>query len=232
MSGIIALLFLGAAYLLIKLFTLLFPEQARRKVWAVVVGCIVAYPFLYHLYPSYWQFKSLCERPERFVIRQVIPVRSVFYDSGEFQAYRFAQKRHFESVDIKQGKLGYFRLKVNDEWHKPACQTACATHGLFQWEKTCLANCITKTSIETPEFEHKFDNQQLELSEGTLSENRVVVHAPNGDQLAISSAYTYYPYGAGWARMLGGGSGTPPSKKCEHDTRLWTMEFLKPMTTR
>jgi hypothetical protein len=232
MSGIIALAFLGAALFLVKLFTLLFPERARPKVWAAVIGCVVAYPFLYNLYPSYWQYKSLCERPERFVVRQVIPVRSVFYDASDFHAYRFAQKHHFESVDIKQGSLGYFRIKVNDEWHKPACQTACAVPGIIQWEKTCLQNCITKTPIGAPEFEQKFDSQQLELSEGTLSESRIVVHAPDGSQLAISSAYTYYPYGTGWARMLGAASGTPPSKSCEHDRQLWDMTFLKPIVSR
>jgi hypothetical protein len=198
----------------------------------LVIGCTVAYPFLYKLYPSYSQYQALCEHPDRYVVQQVIPVRSVFHDASVSNAYRFGQKHNFESVDIKEGRLGYFRIKVNDEWSKPACQSACTDPSVLGWEQSCLPKCITKTPIDTPEFEQKFDFQQIELMDGRLTESRVVVYAPDGSQLAIGSAYTYYPYGTGWARMLGAGSGTPPSETCDHDRRLWDMTFLKPMAAQ
>jgi hypothetical protein len=231
-SGIIALALLAAALLLVTLFTLAFPKRARLFVWALVIGCAVAYPSIYKLSPSYERFQALCERPDRFVVHKVIPVRSVYYDASVSHAYRFSQKYHFESADIKEGRLGYFRIKVNDEWQQPTCQSACADPSILGWEKNCLPSCITKTPIDAPEFEPKFNSTQTYLLAEKLTESRIEVSAPDGSKLATSSAYTYYPYGTGWASLLGAGSGTPPSKECEHDRRLWDMPFLKPMDNR
>lgn len=197
-----------------------------------MVGSAVAYPFLYKLYPSYRQFQALCERPGRFTVHKVIAVNSVYYDASAFFAYQFGQKHSFQSVDIKEGRLGYFRIKINDEWQAPACQSACGNPSIFIWEKDCLPSCITKMPIEAPELEPKFNFDQLELLEEKLTESRIVVTGPDGSKLATSSAYTYFTYGRGWARMLGAGSGDPPSQKCDHDKRLWDMSFLKPLTAQ
>ena len=216
-----------------KLFTLLFPKRARPYVWVLAVGNAAVYPFLYKLSPSYQHFQALCERPDRYVVHQVTPVHSVYYDNASvFNAYQYSQKHNFESADIKEGRINYFRIKGSDEWKKPACQSACANSNLSLWETYCLPNCITKTPIEAPEFEQEFDFKTVELLKKKLTESRIVVYAPDGRKLASSSAYTYYPYGTGWASMLGADSGTPPSKECDHDERLWDRTFLKPMTDR
>lgn len=95
-----------------------------------------------------------------------------------------------------------------------------------------MPSCITKTPIKEPEFEPKFNSQQVELLEGKLTEDRIVVNGPDGNKLATSSAYRYFTYGTGWARLLGAGSGTPPSQECRHDKRLWDLSFLKPLTAQ
>ena len=37
----------------------------------------------------------------------------------------------------------------------------------------------------------------------------------DGDVIAFGRDYTYYPYGDGWARILGGASGSAPSMRCK-----------------
>lgn len=235
MSAIIALMILGAATASVSVFTLLFPKRLRLFVWIAVIGFVSAYPFLYKLYPSYSEFQALCNNPERYTVKRVVPVRSVFVDgenSSDREGYQLSKKLNFESADIKQFKVGYSRIEPSPEWHTPACQTACANLSPIPWEQNCLPSCITKTPIQAPEFEHKFDHQLIERMEDRLVESRVVVHEPDGKQLAISSGYTYFQYGRGWARLLGASSGTPPSIECDHDPRLWALSFLKPITSK
>ncbi|MGN6827209.1 hypothetical protein [Paucibacter sp. M5-1] len=212
MIGLIALAFLVAAIFVAWLFTRLFDERIRPLVWVGVIGCAIAFPFLHFLYPSYWEYQALCKSPDRFVVHEVVPVRSVFYGTSAMYAYRFGQRHKYESVDIKEGHFGYFRLTNTSEWATPACQKACADPSVFVWEKTCLPGCVSKTPITAPEVEPKFVSAESILVEGRLTASRIKVNTPDGRKLATSSAYTYYPYGQGWASLLGGASGSPPPR--------------------
>ena len=228
MSGLIALAFIGAGLLLAWFFTLLFPKKLRVYVWLVTLSCTAAYPFVHKLYPSYRQFQALCESPDRFVVHQVVPVRSAYVGHTPFHALTYGLKHGFASVEIKQGKLGYFRLATNEKWDTPECRSACAAANTHTWEKTCLPSCITMTSIAAAEFETKYDFRTRDLIDETLRETSTEVTAPNGSLLVTSKAYTYFPYGTTWAAALGGGSGTPPSRKCDNDSRLWQLPYVSP----
>jgi len=229
MSGLIALAFIGGGILLAWFVTFLFPKKLRVYVWLVMFSCTAAYPFAHKLYPSYRQFQALCASPDRFVVHQVVPVRSVYVGSDTpFHALSFGLKHGFASVDIKQGKLGYFRLTTNEKWDTPECRNACSTSSVLAWEKSCLPSCIAKTSIVAAEFETKYDYEVRDLIAKTLRESRMVFTAPDGGVLVTSKAYTYFPYGTTWAAALGAGSGTPPSRKCDHDARLLDRPYIRP----
>lgn len=235
MIAIIGLMILGAALTAVTLFTWLFPKRLRLYIWIAAIGFAGAYPFLYKLYPSYSEFQALCNNPDRYTVERVVPVRSLFVsgdNSTDRDGYQLSKKHNFESADIKQFHLGYSRIEPSAEWHTPACQTACANLSPIPWEQNCLPSCITKTPIQAPEFEYKFDSQRIVRMEDRLVESRIVALGLDGQQLAISSGYTYYQYGRGWATVLGLASGTPPSIECDHDPRLWELSFLKPITTK
>lgn len=226
------LLVLAIALVAIHFLTRIFPPKARPYAWLSVVALAVSLPFWHYLYPSYREFVALCARSDLYVVMTNVEVDYAYSDGGSFSAYRQLDSRGFKGFEIKQGTLGYFRYSRSDNWASPACQLECADSRLLVWEKTCEANCLTKTSILAPEFEYTSKYSTTELVEGRLVQQRLAVLTPSGEELAASRSYIYYPYGTGAARILGMASGEPPKLSCRAEKNVWTLEFLRPKISK
>lgn len=100
------------------------------------------------------------------------------------------------------------------------------------WKKTCEVNCLTKTAIPAPEFAYTSSYATTELVKERLVRQRSAVLAPSGEELAVALNYIYYPYGTGWARVLGLASGEPPKLYCRTKKDVEMLEFMKPKTAR
>jgi hypothetical protein len=49
------------------------------------------------------------------------------------------------------------------------------------------------------------------------------VGGETGTEMAFTRAYTYYPYGSGWARILGAASGSAPTIQCRLPSVQWKL---------
>jgi hypothetical protein len=208
------------------------PPKARLYAWLFVVTLAGSFPFWHYLYPSYREFVGLCTRADLYVVTKTAEVDYAYSGSGSFSAYRQFDSRGFKGFEIKQGRLGYFRYSRADNWASDACQRDCADPSMFMWEKTCEVNCLTKTPILAPEFEFKSDFLTTGLIEGRLVQQRSVILAPSGEELATERSYIYYPYGTGAARILGMASGDPPKLSCRAEKSIWTLDFIRPKLSK
>lgn len=226
------LLALAVALSVIHFLTRILPPKARPYAWFFIVALAVSFPFWHYLYPSYREFVGLCTRADLYAVTKTLEVDYAYSDGNSFSAYRQFDSRGFKGFEIKQGRLGYFRYVRADNWASDACQRDCADPSVFVWEKTCEVNCLTKTSIPAPEFEFKSDFSTTELIERRLVQQRSVVLAPSGEELAIERSYIYYPYGTGAARILGMASGDPPKLSCRAKKSIWTLDFIRPRISK
>ncbi len=228
MFGLGFLLVFALALLAIHFLTRIFPPKARPYAWLAVVALTVSFPFWHYLYPSYREFMELCERPDRYVLLKTIDVDYVYDDGGSFWAYRRNDGHGFKGFEIKQGRLGYFRYSRNESWASPVCQRDCSNPSVFVWEKTCEVNCLTKTAIPTPEFEYSSSYARTVLLEGRLVRQRSAMLTPSGEELAAALNYTYYPYGNGFAKVLGAASGEAPTLSCRTQKTVEPQGFIRP----
>ena len=84
---------------------------------------------------------------------------------------------------------------------------------------------------------HFRDNILLELENGTepsslqFNLNKLRGYAPIdfGIEMGYTRSYTYYPYGDGWAKVLGAASGSAPSMSCSTPDKNWNLlDMYKP----
>lgn len=226
------LLLLAIAIIAINLFTRTFPLKVRPYVWPAVVAFAVSFPFWHYLYPSYREFLALCERSDRYVLLKTVDVDYAYSDSGSFGTYHQHEGRGFKGFDIRRGELGYVRYTRNENWDSLACQRDCANPSSFVWEKTCEVNCFTKTAIHAPEFEYKSSFTTKELVKERLVQQRSAMLTMYGEELSVTLNYIYYPYGTGFATVLGMASGSPPKLTCRTNKDGEMQEFMKPRKTK
>ena len=219
---------LFAVHLLIKIF----PNKVRPLVWRVVFVLAISLPFWHHLSPSYREFNTLCARSDRYVLMKTVEVDYAFSTSTSFGAYRRNEGRGFRGFDIKQGKSGYLRYTQNENWPSTSCQQDCADPSIFIWEKRCETSCLTKSAVAAPEFEYSVKYSSTTTHEGRLLQHKSTVVGATGEELAIALNYTYYPYGTGWATVLGGASGSAPTLSCKTKTNFDGQEFIRPRSTK
>jgi hypothetical protein len=215
----------------IHLLTKLLPSKVRSYVWLLVAGTVISFPFWHYLYPSYWDFQSLCERTDRYSVMRTIEVKNIYVNSSPFSAYALSTRRGFIGFEMREGEFANVRYVRNDNWTSDACQAACANPSISIWEKECEPTCLTKSYIERPEFGYTVTFAHIWLINDRLQRDRQAAVDLAGRELAVALNYRYFPYGNGLAKILGLSSGDAPTKSCPSKVDIWNYDFLKPAST-
>jgi hypothetical protein len=63
------------------------------------------------------------------------------------------------------------------------------------------------------------------IFENRLINNRSAIVAPNGEGMTVLLDCVYYPFGNGWAKVLGLASGSAPTQSCEKNLMFFAMIF-------
>lgn len=231
---LVALYFLGIGFV-----SKVMPGKVKKYFIAVAFLLPITYPYWYLAYPSYQGFQSLCGAPDRYVILKTQDVAYVYSDSGCHHAYKITKDRAFKGYECEmsrktdRGSDGYekklFRYSRNNNWNSPSCQDECVKRGYYaNWEEICQAQCFNETEISAPSFKYESSSIDTAIIPGRLIETRQAKTNEKGEDLAVLKNYTYYPYGKGWATILGGASGSPPSMQCKKKYDLYRYDFLIP----
>lgn len=226
----------------ISLATKLLPGRHRSKFLVLVTATLVTSPFWHYLYPSYAEFRELCSSPGRYVVRRTVEVDFINAD-GCWSAFQKAQSRafkgfecpwHVESPPVTgPGVKPYARFVRGENWDTPTCQDRCTRATYYTgWERECLSVCFKATHLPEPSFKYAANLGSRELVKDRLSESSVQFVDSNREELASLKNYTYYPYGNGFAKILGLASGSAPTTSCEKRHDIFQLDFLKPGTSR
>jgi hypothetical protein len=229
MFGIGFLILIGILWLITKSLVGLLSPNKRIYAWLSIGIVVVSAPFWYRLYPSYHQFTKLCSSPDRYAVKQKANVDFLYQGtSSVFFAFKAHGHRGFKGFDVKAGDKGYVRYMPNENWSSPICKQDCANPSIITWEKTCQTNCLTESAIDNPELEYLTSSSATTLIEDRLTTVTAEVVTINGQKLAEEHIYTYYPYGNGWAKILGLASGSAPTLSCNSKSRIWSLEYITP----
>jgi hypothetical protein len=101
------------------------------------------------------------------------------------------------------------------------------------WYSGCGLECFERSSLETPESAYSSEDRYGYMDGtnaiftdgygiakgGSFRDDRKLVFHDrllvDGGVLAFGRDYTYYPYGNGWAKILGMASGSAPAMSCK-----------------
>lgn len=228
--------------LAISLATKLLPKRHRSKLLALVVAIPVSFPFWHYLYPSYHQFQELCSSAERYVVKRTVEVDFINADRC-WNAFEKTQRRAFKGFECPwqaeppaaalPGVKPYARFVRGENWATSACQDACTRADYYAgWERECLPVCFKATQQPEPSFKYAVDLGTRQIVKGRLTEGFIQFVDSDREELATLRNYTYYPYGNGFAKILGLASGNAPTVSCEKQHDIFALDFLKPNTSR
>jgi hypothetical protein len=203
---------------------------------AIVVGGLAFYPYAYRFSTSYASFQALCELPDRYQVIRTKPVDFVFLTRDE-------------GSDCKAGPTVISRLPyAGFDCIGP---TSAKTTGIFRftkhqdWREGCGLDCFDSTTIDRSEVNYRTAYRQGYVSgaKRTINYGNGLVNTPDDEKLrffdtvmldadnemAFTRSYTYYPYGNGWAKLLGAASGSAPSMSCRNNSMRWNvLDVYKP----
>ncbi|TAE33767.1 MAG: hypothetical protein EAZ92_00360 [Candidatus Kapaibacterium sp.] len=227
---------------IISLLTKLLPEKLRSKFVMIVIAIPITFPFWHYVYPSYYTFQELCASPERYVVRKVVEV-DFLNEDGCWRAFKKSESRAFKGFEcpwhvesppvIVQGVKPYARFVRGDNWDTPVCQDQCVKANYNSgWERECLSVCFKATHMPEPSFKYEVIFGDKQLVEDRLFERLIQFVDSNREELATLKDYTYYPYGNGFAKILGLASGSAPTTSCEKRFDIFELDFLKPSKSR
>lgn len=96
-------------------------------------------------------------------------------------------------------------------------------------ELQCLNEIKHLVNNEFTVYETEYDgHESTNLLNSSLQTGIVRLVSKTHGILAETYNYTFYPYGNGWASILGASSGSAPSEKCEADARFNFYEITPP----
>lgn len=238
MFGIGLILFLCLFVIFICWIVSFVPAGKLRKiVLAAIISFLAAYPFMYKLYPSYTKFHELCERSDRY---QVIMTKAVSYpflnrDVGLDckNGLKFIGNQAFEGFDCvapnTRTTTAIFRYTKTADWHS-GCGTEC-----FNIEKILVPEVRVESGYRAGFIDGDvsivtYDVSGIHAKES--SSNKLIFSdmllLVDGVEMAFSRSYTYYPYGDGWAKILGAASGSAPSQHCKAYAEMDMRDIYKP----
>ncbi len=240
MFGLLFIFIIPVFLLLLIISSKILPKGLARPIYIVaVLGLVVAYPFTYKLSSSFSDFNDLCERTDRYQVLKSKPVSFILIEWGY-------------ATDCTKGPSfidGYSYAGFDCRFRSSSDKDLYRYKKLPTWHSGCGLECFERSKVEKPESqfitENRYgymDGKQAVLTYGygitgfnlartgqkLVFEDSLIV---DGDIMAFGRDYTYYPYGDGWATILGGASGSAPSMRCK--TALVPMdlrETYKPRT--
>jgi hypothetical protein len=238
--GLLAILalFTVAIYLLSKLFCTF---KSKVAFYTVVLGSIVAYPFAYKLSPSYANFLNLCSNSARYNVLKTKQVDYIYLDrdvgSDCKGGPKFIEGLPFAGFDCvapnTRTTTAIFRYTKTAEWY-PGCGVECFDskvqsdpeakykHGHRQGYIEGLTIKITYDQSGASALAQESSGDKLKFWDTLLLDA--------GVEMAHKRTYVYLPYGSGWAKILGGASGSAPSQYCEDKFVDWDIrDVYKPL---
>lgn len=233
--------FLCVIYVLgIRFISKIFPIKSRKYFIAAAILIPITYPKWYLIYPSYQEFQRLCDAPGRYEILKTQETDYVYSDSGCYLGFKIAKDKDFKGYEcehwVSVGQESYprqkklYRFSRGELWNSPVCQNECVKKDSHaSWEETCQAKCFNGTEISAPTFKYESSYSDVAIIPDKLMETRRAKVSEKREAMAVLKDYTYYPYGTGWATILGGASGSPPSMQCQKKYDLYRYDFLKPV---
>jgi len=231
---ILTLLYLAAAGLLARLL----PTVAKIVFCLIALGVPISLPYWYLFYPSFGEFERLCASDDRRVVKHTKKL-DFLYSQSCYGAFHHSKDRAFKGYEceywprtqprLSAGEVHYFRFTRGRNWGTAICQSECANRGYYHgWEDYCLAECFDGTEISEPSFKYEPVQSVTSIVDGRLVRTRTAIVNDNLGEMVVSNEYTYFPYGDGFARVLGMSSGSAPTLTCERKANTYGLEFLEP----
>jgi hypothetical protein len=239
MFGIGLLVILAAfAGLLYKVTNLFRGWKSKTAFVLLVLGTVITYPSAYKLSPSYAQFLELCDSSIRYHVLKTKPVEYIFLDRDSVSDCQagptYIEGLSFAGFDcvapVTETTTAIFRFTKKQEWHVG-----------------CGIECFNSRVIEVAEARYKYGHRQGYIDGSTITvtfdESGYRGPESSGDKLRFSDtllidagvemafkrSYMYYPYGSGWATILGAASGSAPSRTCKAPFVPWNLrDIYKP----
>ena len=203
------------------------PAGLPRVLYVIaVLGAAMAYPNAYKHTSSYSAFNELCSRQDRYQVVKQRPASFIYIDWGHSsdctRGPAFIAAKGYAGFDCKlaSGKTSsLFRYSKKESWNAE-----------------CGLECFVATPIDRPETNYRSEDRSgfvdgtnavltggygVTTYDSTRDEEKLVFHDSllvDDGVMAYAREYTYYPYGRGWAKLLGLASGTAPNKTCQPKT--------------
>lgn len=227
-------------FLFIGVVSRLLPASYGLYLKLAAVGIPLSFPFWHFLYPSYHEFLQLCSRDDRYVVAKTETVDFVYSDSGCYHGFKTIEGTSFlgyecehwrgQTPDSYPRTKRLYRFTRAENFDSASCENACKSPSLSEWEKHCQNGCFIGTEIHEPSFKYESTYTSTGIVGDKLIRIRQAKVAPNGEDMAILLDYVYYPFGNGWATILGLSSGSAPTQSCEKKFDIYRYDFLKPIS--
>ena len=226
-------------YFFVGAVSKLLPSSYRLYLKLDAVAIPLSFPFWYFLYPSYHEFLQLCSRDDRYVVAKTEMVDFVYSDSGCYRGFKTIEGTSFAGYECEHWRgqtpdsyprtKRLYRFTRADNFNSAICESACKSSNLSEWEKHCQNGCLIGTEIQQPSFKYESTSTSTDIVAARLIRFRQAKVSPDGDEMAVVLDYVYYPFGNGWARILGLSSGSAPTKSCEKKFDIYRYDFLRPI---
>lgn len=201
----------------------------------VVLGVLTGYPFAYKLSSSYSKFLELCDSPTRYQVLRTRTVDYIFLDRNTGSDCK-AGPKYIESLPF----AGFDCIAPNTR----------TTTAVFRytkkkdWKKGCGLECFESNVQGVPEAKYErghrqgyiegitttvtYDQTGFRGHESTGNKLRFIdtLLLDTGTEMAFTRNYIYYPYGSGWATILGAASGSAPSFYCKVPFVSWDLRDI------
>ena len=179
---------------------------------------------------------KLCASEDRHVVKQVQRL-DFLYTQSCYAAFHESKNRAFKGYECEfwprtsppkpPNEKHYFRFTRGKNWGTSICQSECANRDYYLgWEEYCHAECFDGIEIAEPSFKYERVQSTTPLIEGRLIRTRTsVIHSALGE-MVVSNEYTYFPYGDGFAKILGMSSGSAPTLSCEKKINIYGSSLI------
>jgi hypothetical protein len=196
----------------------------KIPIFIIAFGLPISYPYFYKYTDNYKNFNLLCSQ-ERV---RILSSRKVdAYSADDFRnGYAALLAEPYKSfIYIEKAYLPQSKFRTEE------CKSFCL-QGLYK--KDCLENqCLIESPIAEGtryvKFKTLYGGEDVIGGANTLLRSSLSQLVDQDNQVfAERYDYTFYPYGTGWAKILGAASGSAPSQQCSQFSRFNYYEITPP----
>ena len=203
--------------------------------WSAIV-LIPTWFFLGHLlYPSYHQFKALCEANDRLEIFETREVNYLYLGDSSSCHIGIEYLNLYKGIECERAPKekgepglvkGIFRFSRSEAWNSSSCNDRCTAKTQRHLERQCFWACSEKKNIESISNQYTYNYTRTPLVENRMYLAKKVM-LENEKILARSKNYTYYPFGKD-ATMLNLASGSAPNLHCQTNYNIKVTDVFIP----